>query len=103
MRGGQPVYDGGFATLRRFKDDVSEVRNGLECGIKLGKFNDYQKDDIIGCYELEKLEKTGLDALIACYLLLAGEEGLPIIEEIFLKNNTEGNVTFKMKAIWHPI
>ncbi len=53
-----PVYDGGFSTLRRFKDDVKEVKNGLECGIKLGKFNDYQKEDIIECYELEQLEKT---------------------------------------------
>ena len=41
-----------------FKDDVKEVKNGLECGIKLGKFNDYQKGDIIECYELEKLEQS---------------------------------------------
>ena len=51
-----PVYDGGFSTLRRFKDDVKEVKNGIECGIRLGKFNDYQTDDIIECYELEKME-----------------------------------------------
>lgn len=58
LRDKVPIYDGGFSTLRRFKDDVKEVKNGLECGIKLGKFNDYQKDDIIECYELEKLEQT---------------------------------------------
>ena len=58
LRDGIPVYDGGFSTLRRFKDDVKEVKNGLECGIKLGKFNSYQKDDIIECYELELLEKS---------------------------------------------
>jgi len=58
LRDKVPIYDGGFATLRRFKDEVKEVKNGLECGIKLGKFNDYQKDDIIECYELEKLEQT---------------------------------------------
>ncbi len=56
IRGGQPVYDGGFVTLRRFKDDVNEVKNGLECGIRLGDFNDYMQNDIIECYELEKLE-----------------------------------------------
>ncbi|MDA7920311.1 translation initiation factor IF-2 [Verrucomicrobiales bacterium] len=56
LRDKVPIYDGGFTTLRRFKDDVKEVKNGLECGIKLGKFNDYQKEDIIECYELEKLE-----------------------------------------------
>lgn len=58
LRDGVPIYDGGFSTLRRFKDDVKEVKNGLECGIKLGKFNDYQKDDVIECYELEKLEQS---------------------------------------------
>ncbi|MEM9280623.1 MAG: translation initiation factor IF-2 [Verrucomicrobiota bacterium] len=58
LREGVPIYDGGFSTLRRFKDDVKEVKNGLECGIKLGKFNDYQKDDVIEVYELEKLEQT---------------------------------------------
>lgn len=58
MRDGVPIYDGGFSTLRRFKDDVKEVKVGLECGIKLGRFNDYLEDDIIECYELEKLEKS---------------------------------------------
>lgn len=58
LRDGVPIYDGGLSTLRRFKDDVKEVKNGLECGIKLGKFNDYMKDDIIECYELERMEKT---------------------------------------------
>jgi len=58
LRDDVPVYDGGLSTLRRFKDDVKEVKNGLECGIKLGKFNDYMKDDIIECYELERMEKT---------------------------------------------
>jgi translation initiation factor IF-2 len=50
-----PVYDGGFHTLRRFTEDVTEVRNGLECGIRLGDFNDYIEGDVIECYELEKI------------------------------------------------
>jgi translation initiation factor IF-2 len=54
-RGRTPIYDGGFATLRRFQDDVKEVRSGLECGIKLGDFNDYEVGDIIECYTLEKI------------------------------------------------
>lgn len=54
IRGRQPIYDGGLATLRRFQDDVKEVRSGLECGIKLGDFNDYEPGDIIECYNLEK-------------------------------------------------
>jgi translation initiation factor IF-2 len=55
LRDRQPIYDGGLATLRRFTDDVKEVRNGLECGIKLGDFNDYEVGDIIQCYNLEKV------------------------------------------------
>src|SRR5207249_4478226 len=41
LRKRQPVYDGGISTLRRFQDDVKEVRSGLECGIKLGDFSEY--------------------------------------------------------------
>jgi translation initiation factor IF-2 len=55
LRGKQPIYDGGISTLRRFLDDVKEVRNGLECGIKLGDFNEYEPGDVIECYQLEKV------------------------------------------------
>ncbi|MFN2508594.1 MAG: translation initiation factor IF-2 [Chthoniobacterales bacterium] len=55
LRRRQPVYDGGLSTLRRFQDDVKEVRVGLECGIKLGDFNEYQVGDIIECYVLEQV------------------------------------------------
>lgn len=55
VRRRQSIYDGGLATLKRFQDDVKEVRNGLECGIKLGDFNDYEIGDIIECYTLEKV------------------------------------------------
>lgn len=58
LRDGQAVYDGGFETLRRFQDEVSEVRNGLECGIKLSGFSDYEENDVIECYELEKIAQT---------------------------------------------
>jgi translation initiation factor IF-2 len=55
LRRRQPVYDGGLSTLRRFQDDVKEVRSGLECGIKLGDFSEYQVGDIIECYQLEQI------------------------------------------------
>ena len=55
LRRRQPVYDGGLSTLRRFQDDVKEVRVGLECGIKLGDFNEYQVGDIIESYMLEQV------------------------------------------------
>ena len=55
LRRRQPIYDGGIATLRRFQDDVKEVRVGVECGIKLGDFTEYEVGDIIECYNLEKV------------------------------------------------
>jgi len=55
LRKRTPVYDGGIATLRRFQDEVKEVRAGLECGIKLGDFSEYLPEDVIECYTLEKV------------------------------------------------
>ena len=55
LRKRQPIYDGGLATLRHFQDDVKEVRSGMECGLKLGDFNEYEPGDIIECYQLEKV------------------------------------------------
>ncbi len=58
LRGKQAVYDGGLATLRRFQDEVKEVRAGLECGIKLGDYTDYEVGDVIEAYTLEKFAQT---------------------------------------------
>jgi len=58
MRKRQPIYDGAVVTLKRFQDDASEVRAGLECGIRLGDFNDYLADDTIECYQLEKFTQS---------------------------------------------
>ncbi|MEI6279779.1 MAG: translation initiation factor IF-2 [Verrucomicrobiae bacterium] len=55
LRRRQPIYDGGLATLRRFTDDVKEVRAGMECGIKLGDYSEYMAEDVIECYTLEKI------------------------------------------------
>ncbi|MDQ3621854.1 MAG: translation initiation factor IF-2 [Verrucomicrobiota bacterium] len=54
IRGKTPIYDGPLNTLRRFQDDVKEVRSGLECGIKLGDFSEYEPGDVVQCYQLEK-------------------------------------------------
>ena len=43
-----------IAGLRRFKDDVTEVRDGFECGINLGSFNDLQLGDLIATYEMRE-------------------------------------------------
>jgi translation initiation factor IF-2 len=58
VRRKQPIYDGGIQTLKRFQDEASEVRAGLECGLRLGDFNEYQVDDVIECYQLEKFAQT---------------------------------------------
>ena len=55
LRGTVPVFDGKMSTLRRFQDEVEEVKSGMECGIRLGEFNEYQEGDIIECYTLEKI------------------------------------------------
>jgi len=58
LRGGIPVFDGRMSTLRRFQDEVEEVKTGYECGIRLGEFNEYQEGDVIECYKLEKVPQT---------------------------------------------
>ena len=57
-RGNQAVYDGSVETLRRFTEEVPEVRNGLECGIRLGNYHEYEENDVIECYELEKVAQS---------------------------------------------
>ncbi len=58
LRDKQPVFDGKMSTLRRFQDEVDEVKSGLECGIRLGDFNEYEEGDIIECYTLEKIKQS---------------------------------------------
>ena len=45
-------------SLKRFKDDVREVRAGLECGIKIAKFDDVKVDDVFDFYEIVKVART---------------------------------------------
>jgi translation initiation factor IF-2 len=47
------IYNGSIQSLRRFQDDVKEVKSGQECGIRLDNFLDFQEDDIIEVYEVE--------------------------------------------------
>ena len=47
LRDGVVVFEGKMASLRRFKDDVKEVKQGLECGITIENFNDIKENDII--------------------------------------------------------
>ncbi|MBI4166101.1 MAG: translation initiation factor IF-2 [Acidobacteria bacterium] len=54
------VYEGKVRSLRHFKEDVSEVRNGMECGIGLENFNDVKVGDVIEAYVLEKMTEPAL-------------------------------------------
>ncbi|MBX6332695.1 MAG: translation initiation factor IF-2, partial [Gemmatimonadaceae bacterium] len=58
IRDGVEVYDGNIASLRRFKDDVREVREGFECGIGIENFNDVKVGDVIECYRTEEVART---------------------------------------------
>jgi translation initiation factor IF-2 len=52
------IYDGILKTLKRFKDDVKEVKNGFECGIAFENYEDIKEKDIIECYEIVEQKRT---------------------------------------------
>jgi len=58
IRDGVEVYDGTLASLKRFKDDVREVREGFECGIGVENFNDLKVGDLIEAYRVEEVART---------------------------------------------
>jgi translation initiation factor IF-2 len=58
IRNSVEVYDGIIGSLRRFKDDVREVRDGFECGIGVENFNDIKVGDVIECYTKEQVART---------------------------------------------
>jgi translation initiation factor IF-2 len=60
IRDGVVSWEGNIASLRRFKDDVSEVREGFECGIGLENFNDVKVADQIEAYVIERVAATEL-------------------------------------------
>jgi translation initiation factor IF-2 len=55
LRDNVVIHEGRIASLRRFKDDVSEVKSGFECGIAFDGFNDIRVGDVIECYTLERV------------------------------------------------
>src|SRR6266852_3751655 len=61
VRDGVEVYDGTLASLKRFKEDVREVREGFECGIGIENFNDVKVSDLIEAYRIEEVARS-LDA-----------------------------------------
>ncbi|MEX2157254.1 MAG: translation initiation factor IF-2 [Gemmatimonadales bacterium] len=58
IRNGVEVYDGTLASLKRFKEDVREVREGFECGIGVENFNDIKVGDLIESYRIEEVARS---------------------------------------------
>ena len=58
LRSGKIVFDGKMSSLKRFKDDVKEVKNGYECGIGLENFNDIKVSDVFEAYMVEEHKRT---------------------------------------------
>ncbi len=58
VRDGTLTYTGGISSLKRFKDDVKEVREGLECGIGVENFNDLKVGDRIEAFRIEEIKRT---------------------------------------------
>jgi translation initiation factor IF-2 len=55
LRDDDIIYNGQIQSLRRFKDDVREVRQGMECGIRLDNFEDFEVGDMIEVFTVERV------------------------------------------------
>ncbi|MEY4168437.1 MAG: hypothetical protein RIR52_2261, partial [Acidobacteriota bacterium] len=60
IRNNVVIFESQIGSLRRFKDDVSEVQQGYECGLTVDRFNDYKMGDIVEAYLIEKVAPTEL-------------------------------------------
>jgi len=58
VRGGKIIAEGKIDTLRRFKDDVTDVKAGFECGMRLDSFDKYEEGDVIETFEIEKIRPS---------------------------------------------
>lgn len=58
LRDNVVIHDGDIGQLKRFKDDVKEVKSGFECGISFEKYDDIKVGDVIECFEIEQIAST---------------------------------------------
>jgi translation initiation factor IF-2 len=58
LRDNVVVHDGELDSLKRFKDDVREVKGGFECGLSIKNWNDVQKGDQLEVYEIVEVSRT---------------------------------------------
>ena len=62
LRDNKVIYTGRLSSLRRFKDDASEVRSGFECGATVSNFNDVKVGDVLECFKVEKVAPVAVPA-----------------------------------------
>ena len=55
VRDGVVVYEGELGSLKRFKDDVKEVKAGFECGLTIANYNDIKEKDVIEAYRMKEV------------------------------------------------
>ncbi len=58
LRDNVVIHEGSLSTLKRFKDDVAEVRAGLECGVQFENYQDVQAGDVVEAYEIQEVART---------------------------------------------
>lgn len=58
LRDNVVIFDGTLASLRRFKEDVREVKEGFECGMALDGYQDIRQGDVIEAYEVQEVART---------------------------------------------
>ena len=57
-RGEESLFEGVIVSLKHFQDDVAEVREAQECGIRLDNFSTFEEGDILEFYELDEIEQA---------------------------------------------
>jgi len=58
LRDNVVIHEGTLKTLKRFKDEVKEVKEGYECGMAFENYNDLKVGDVIECFEIEEIKRT---------------------------------------------
>ena len=58
LRDNVVIHEGSLKTLRRFKDEVKDVRDGMECGMAFDSYSDIQEGDMIECFEVKEIART---------------------------------------------
>ena len=58
LRDNVVIHEGSLKTLKRFKDEVKEVKDSFECGMAFENYSDIQEGDVIECFEIKEIART---------------------------------------------